>query len=128
MSGAALLCGPEPTQSVQPATDPCAQEAHQHRGQAMGPRPQQATQTKGLWLTYAHTHVTHTHRLFPFFLSFVLSYLSLCHLHLFALPLFYAQCIPLYVRVSSRRVSSFQRRVDYCSYLMALLTAVEAVM
>lgn len=46
--GAALLRGPEPAQSVQPTTDPCAQEAHQHRGQAMGPRPQQAAQTKGL--------------------------------------------------------------------------------
>lgn len=58
-SGAALLRGSESAQSVQPATDPCAQEAQQHWGQAMGPRPQQAAQTKGFWLTYVHTH-THT--------------------------------------------------------------------
>lgn len=55
-SGAALLRGSESAQSVQPATDPCAQEAQQHWGQAMGPRPQQAAQTKGFWLTYVHTH------------------------------------------------------------------------
>lgn len=47
-SGAALLRGPEPAQSVQPAPDPGAQEALQHGGQAMGPRPQQAAETKGL--------------------------------------------------------------------------------
>lgn len=57
-SGAALLRGSESAQSVQPATDPCAQEAQQHWGQAMGPRPQQAAQTKGFWLTYVHTHTS----------------------------------------------------------------------
>lgn len=72
--GAALLHRPEPAQSVQPAADPCAQEAHQHRGQAMGPRPQQVAQTKGLWLTYAHTSHPYT----SCFLSFIFP-----HSHLF---------------------------------------------
>lgn len=60
-SGAAVLRGPEPAQSVQPAPDPGAQETLQHGGQAMGPSPQQAAETKGL---------TCVHKLFSFcFLS-----------------------------------------------------------
>lgn len=98
-SGAALLRGSESAQSVQPATDPCAQEAQQHWGQAMGPRPQQAAQTKGFWLTYVHTH---THKLwFLLFNLFFILYISLCHFHLLVLPLFYPQFIPFCVRVLS---------------------------
>lgn len=69
--GAALLHRPEPAQFVQPATVPRAQEAQQHRGQAMGSSPQQAAQTKGLQLTYAHT-LTQVMAVFLLFLLFVL--------------------------------------------------------
>lgn len=96
-SGAAMLRGPEPAQPG-PATDPCAKEAHQHWGEAMGSRPQQATPTKGLWLIYAHVY---RQFVFLLFLSSVLTYLSLCHFHLFALSLFYSQCIFLHVCAAS---------------------------
>lgn len=69
-SGAALLRGPKPAQFVQPAADPRAEEAQQHRGQAVGPRAQQAAQTKGLSAdicTHTRTHVTHTRPVFPLF-------------------------------------------------------------
>ena len=60
-------------------------------------------QKVSLWLTYAHTHTCHIHTqaVFPLLLSFVLSYLSLCHFHLFVLPLFYSQCILLSMCVRS---------------------------
>lgn len=65
-SGAALLRGPEPAQLVQPTADARAQEAQQHRGQAVGPRAQQAAQTKGLSadICTCHAHMASVSSLF----------------------------------------------------------------
>lgn len=83
--GAALLRGRQP--SVQPAADPCAEEAPQHRGQAMGARAEQAAQTKGLQLM--HTHACHRHTWALFCPCHPLLHSSLSLFHLFALPVFH---------------------------------------
>lgn len=126
-SGAALLRGPEPAQSVQPATDPRAEETLQHRGQAMGPSPQQTAQTKGLRLTHAHTSHTYTSCVFSL-LSALPRICSLLFITV-SLPSVCSACLScsLSMCAFAPRVSFFHCRVDYCSYLMALLTAVDTV-
>lgn len=72
----------------------------------------------------------HTQAVFPLFYPplHLFSTIYHCATSICLLRVFYFQCFPLHVHAVSPRVSVFQRRADYCSYLMDLLTAVETVL